>query len=65
MNTATSKVLTALENGHQLTAAQISSRYKVANPHDVIYKLRNKGYEIMLGTHVNSKGAVTRKYSLA
>ena len=65
MNTATAKVLNALENGSQLTAPQIASRYKVANPHDVIYKLRGKGYKISLNTHVNSKGTITRKYSLA
>jgi hypothetical protein len=65
MNTATAKVLGALEKGSKLTAAQIASRYKVANPHDVIYKLRNQGYNIALNTFVNAAGKTTRKYSFA
>ena len=64
MNTATDKVLGALENGQELTAKQISARYKVSNPHNVIHSLRNKGYAIYLNDRTNSKGKTTKKYRL-
>lgn len=49
-------------NGEQLTAKQIAARYNVANPHDTIYQIRQKGYAIYLNEHVDTKGRVTQKY---
>lgn len=43
-----SRVLEAFKNGETLTPAQISARFNVANPHDVVYNLRRKGYAIYL-----------------
>lgn len=60
----TIKVLNALKNGEQLTARQITSRFNVANPYDIIYNLRHDGYAIYLNEHTNSKGEVTQKYRL-
>lgn len=63
MNTATNRVFEALVlNGEELTAKQISSRYNVANPHDIVYNLRMEGYSIYLNQHKDSKGRVTQKY---
>lgn len=62
--TQTARVLTALQNGEELTAKQISSRFNVANPHDVVYQLRNQGYCIYLNEKTNSKGDVKGKYRI-
>jgi len=56
-------VFEALVNrGEQLTAAQISARYGVSNPHDMVYKLRQMGYAVYLNEHKDSRGRVTQKY---
>lgn len=62
--TKTNQVLTALQNGEQLTANQIAARYSVGNPHEVIRSLREKGYAIYLNECTNSKGETTQKYRL-
>jgi hypothetical protein len=62
--TQTARVLTALQNGEELTAKQIASRFSVANPHDVVYQLRNQGYCIYLNEKRNSKGDVKGKYRI-
>jgi predicted transcriptional regulator len=60
----TNQVLKALQNGDELTAAQIRSRFSVGNPHDVIHVLRENGYAIYLNKRKNSKGQVMQKYRL-
>lgn len=63
MNSATNRVYKALViDGEELTAKQISSRFNVANPHDVVYNLRMEGYPIYLNQRTDSKGRVTQKY---
>ena len=62
--TKTNSVLTALQNGEELTAAQIKARFSVGNPHEVIRSLRESGHAIYLNTRTNSKGEVTQKYRL-
>jgi predicted transcriptional regulator len=62
--TQTARVLTALQNGEELTAKQIAARFSVANPHDVVYQLRNQGYCIYLNEKRNSKGDVKGKYRI-
>ena len=62
--TRTDSVLAALQNGEELTAAQIRSRFGAGNPHEVIRSLREKGFAIYLNERTNSKGEVTAKYRL-
>jgi len=62
--TKTASVLAALQNGEELTAAQIRSRFGAGNPHEVIRSLRESGYAIYLNERTNSKGEVTLKYRL-
>jgi hypothetical protein len=62
--TKTDSVLAALQNGDELTAAQIRSRFGAGNPHEVIRSLRSKGHAIYLNERTNSKGEVTQKYRL-
>jgi Helix-turn-helix domain len=57
--TKTNKLLAAFENGEELTAAQMKSRFGIANPHDAVRALRNSGYAIYL-----NKGKQSSKYRL-
>jgi len=43
---AIDRVRKTLVSGKSITARQISSRYHVDNPHDVIYRLRAEGLKI-------------------
>jgi len=45
-----------------LTAKQISARYNVSNPYDLIHKIRLNGYSIYLNRRKTSSGKVTMKY---
>jgi Helix-turn-helix domain len=47
----------------RLTARQIASRYRVANPYDLVYRLRNEGHEIYSDKIVNSHGKVVTQYT--
>jgi hypothetical protein len=47
----------------RLTSRQIASRYRVANPYDLIYRLRNEGHEIYSDKIVNSRGKVVTQYT--
>jgi hypothetical protein len=60
----TASILTALQNGEELSASQIAARYGVAKPHNVICELRAAGHAIYLNERTNSKGEVTTKYRL-
>lgn len=60
----TASILSALQNGEELTAAQIKARFSVGNPHEVIRSLREKGHAIYLNERTNSKGEYTQKYRL-
>ena len=63
--TQTAKVATALENGAELTAKQISSRYGVKNVRAVISQLRSEGFSIYLNKRVSSfDGETYMKYML-
>ena len=63
--TQTSKVATALSNGAELTAKQISARYGVKNVRAVISKLRSEGYSIFLNKRVSSyDGETYMKYRM-
>ena len=52
--TQASKVATALVNGAELTAKQISARYGVKNVRAVISQLRSEGFSIYLNKRVSS-----------
>ena len=63
--TQTQRVATALVNGAELTAKQISARYGVKNVRAVISKLRSEGYSIFLNKRVSSfDGETYMKYRL-
>ena len=58
------RLLTALQNGDQLTNRQIESRFNVTSGRALVHELRNSGYPVYLNRHVNSKGAETLKYRI-
>ena len=62
--TKTNQVLEAFKNGEELTSAQITARYGVANPREIVRVLRQDGYAIYLNEHKNSKGHRISKYRL-
>ena len=63
--TQATKVATALVNGAELTAKQISSRYGVKNVRAVISQLRSEGFSIYLNKRVSSfDGETYIKYML-
>jgi hypothetical protein len=53
---------TLLVQGKELTTKQIAARYNVANPADVVYRLRSEGYDIYTNKRVDTKGRVSQKY---
>jgi len=61
---ARERLLGTLETGANLTSKQIRNRFRVANPYDLVYRLRNDGYRIDLEERVNSKGSTKNFYSL-
>jgi hypothetical protein len=63
MNTAIEKAFTALVlEGQELTAKQMAARFSVANPHDLVHRIRQEGFAIYLNKTVDSKGRVKMKY---
>ena len=63
--TQATKVATALVNGAELTAKQISSRYGVKNVRAVISQLRSEGFSIYQNKRVSSfDGETYMKYML-
>ena len=47
----------------RLTSRQIASRYRVANPYDLIYRLRNEGNLIYSDKVLNSRGKNVVRYT--
>ena len=65
ITTRTAKVATALENGAELTAKQITSRYGVKNVRAAISRLNSEGYSIYLNKRTSSyDGATYMKYRM-
>jgi cell division septation protein DedD len=63
--TKTTKVITALENGSELTAKQITARYGVKNVRALMSSLRMQGYPVYLNKRVSSfDGETYNKYRL-
>ena len=62
--TKTQRVLNALADGQELTAKQIATRYKIANPASTIYSLREQGYAIYLNARKGYDGSKLMKYRL-
>ena len=63
--TKAAKVVAALENGTELTAKQIESRYSVKNARALISSLRMQGYPVYLNKRVSSfDGETYSKYRL-
>lgn len=63
--TKTAKVVSALENGAQLTAKQIGARWDVKNVRALISSLRMQGYPVYLNKRVSTfDGETYSKYRL-
>ena len=62
--TKQSRVLEALQNGEQLTAKQITSRFGIANPTATVSDLRFAGYAVYANKRTNKRGETFTKYRL-
>ena len=63
--TKTAKVIAALENGAELTAEQIQSRYSVANARALVSSIRMQGYSVYLNKRVSTyDGNTYSKYRM-
>ena len=60
----TNRVISALEAGETLTAAQIKARFGVANPTALVSSLRFSGYPVYGNSRTNSKGETRTFYRL-
>ncbi len=60
----TTRLLEALQNGEQLTAKQIASRFEIANPTATISNLRFAGFAVYANKRTNSRGETFTKYRL-
>lgn len=64
METAYNRLLTALRTGAELTAKQISARFSVAQPYDLVYRMRENGFNVKMIERTNSKGQTKGFYRL-
>jgi hypothetical protein len=55
----------SLRGGYTPTAKQIAHRFRVANPRDLVYRLRENGITVFLDEVANSKGVIRRRYRLS
>jgi len=62
--TKQNRLLEALQNGEQLTAAQIRARFGIANPTATVSDLRFNGFAVYANRRTDTKGRVTTKYRL-
>lgn len=58
------RLLEALQNGEELTAAQIRARFGIANPTATVSDLRFSGFAVYANRRTDTKGRVTTKYRL-
>lgn len=59
------KLITAFQQGRELSAKQIASQFNIASPSKVVSMLRlEDGMPIYLNKHVDTKGRVVNKYRL-
>ena len=63
--TKTAKVIAALQDGAELTAKQIQSRYNVKNARALISSIRMQGYSVYLNKRVSTyDGETYSKYRM-
>ena len=58
------RVLTALQEGEELTARQIEARFGVGNARALVSSLRDRGFAVYSNPRMNSKGQVKSFYRL-
>ena len=59
------RLIEAFKSGQKLTAAQIKSRFGIANPTATVSDLRLRGgFAIYANQHTDTKGRVSTKYRL-
>ena len=64
MMTKYERLLTAFRSGAELTAKQISARFRVSQPYHLIWRMRENGFNVQLTERTNSKGEIRNFYKL-
>ena len=65
INTKSSMLVEALQNGEELTVKQIRARFGIANPTATVSNIRMyDGFAIYANKHTDTKGRMTTKYRL-
>lgn len=59
-NTKQNRLLEALQRGDELTAAQIRTRYNIANPSATVNDLREAGYTVFSSPRTTKNGVVSK-----
>jgi hypothetical protein len=62
--TKTAKLVAALTTGTELTAAQISHRFGIANPSATVDYLRKNGHSVYCNPRENARGETRNFYRL-
>lgn len=55
------RLFQALVSGQSLTSKQIAARYRVANPYDLVYRLRQE-IDVRMVSRTNAKGVAIYAY---
>ena len=63
-STKTGRLLSALQEGEALTAAQIVHRFGLKNPTASVSDIRSAGYAVYANQHKDTKGRQTTKYRI-
>ena len=63
-DSVTTRVLDLLLDGEEITPRQLAARFSVANPRDIVRSIRRAGYPVNLVERQDSKGRLTRWYTL-
>ena len=64
METAYARLLNTFRTGAELTAKQISARFRVSQPYHLIWRMRENGFNVQLTERTNSKGETKNFYKL-
>jgi len=64
MTTAVESLLKYLSKGKSITTKQVQTMFKVDNPSDLVYRLRNEGHAIRTTRAKRKDGTISFSYEL-
>lgn len=61
---ALDRFLVRLQNGKPITTDQIVEKFNVSNPRDLVYNLRQEGWNIVTNRKIQKNGKVVHSYQM-